>query len=152
MIEKYIKQDLNLPKYLFHGSPELLDNIEIRKSHDSSGASHNIDTAVFLTSSFLLATAYAFKDKIKQVSIDKGLDYNFKIDSYGKFPIMSMNNVSIPENLEGYVYVFQYDEKIKNDPIESLQYKSYTNLKPIDTVKVNYEDFKSLYEVIQKTR
>lgn len=151
-MEKYIKQDLNNPKYLFHGSPKILDNIEVKKSHDSADTKHNIDIAVFLTQSFLLATAYSFKDKIKELSISCGLKYNFIINNYESLPIMTMENVTIPENLEGYVYVFEYDEKFVNDPIGSLQYKSYTNLKPIDILKINYNDFKSYYEVTQKKR
>ncbi len=152
MLEKYMEQDLKQPKYLFHGSPTLLDNVEIRKSHDSGGVEHNIDVAVFLTPSFLMATAYSFKDKIKELSSNRGLEYDFTISNYANFPIMIMDNVFIPENLEGYVYVFEYDIKYKNDPIGSLQYKSYSDLKPVDILKINYDDFKSFYEITQKTK
>ena len=55
------------PKYLFHGSPKFLKTIEQREAMDSSGNFENEDFAVFLTSSFLVATAYAFKDQIKKL-------------------------------------------------------------------------------------
>ncbi len=150
MIEEYMKQDLNNPKYLFHGSSELLHNIEIRKSHDSSGRKQNIDEAVFVTPSFLVATAYAFKDKIKELSLNNGLKYDFEVNHQEEMPIMTMANVLIPEELDGYVYVFEYNEKFINDPVGTLQYKSYENLKPIDVLKINYEDFKSFYEIKQE--
>lgn len=152
MLEKYIEQDLNKPRYLFHGSPKILENIEVKESHDSNGTKHNIDTAIFLTQSFLLATAYSFKDRIKDLSINNGLKYNFTISNYESSPVMIMENVAIPENLEGYVYVFEFDEKFINDPLGSLQYKSYTNLEPIDILKINYDDFKHHYEIKRKTR
>jgi hypothetical protein len=152
MIEKYINQDIDSPKYLFHGSPKLLNNIEIRKSHDSKGAKHNIDVAVFTTPSFLLASAYAFKEQIKEASLNNGLDYDFSINNASNFPIMKMENVIIPEFLEGYVYVFEYNKTFVNEPLGSLQYKSYDNLKPIDVLKINYNDFQSFYEINQKTR
>ncbi|MDD4157326.1 MAG: hypothetical protein PHY08_12205 [Candidatus Cloacimonetes bacterium] len=152
MLEKYMNQDLNHPRYLFHGSPKFLENIEAKKSHDSNGNEHNIDIAVFVTPSFLLATAYAFKDKIKEVSLNSGLEYSFSINHELSLPIMKMENVLIPETLEGYIYVFEYNEKFINDPNESLQYKSYDHLKPIDVLKIDYNDFSYFYELNQKTR
>lgn len=152
MLEKYMNQDLNQPRYLFHGSPKFLENIETKKSQDSNGNEHNIDMAVFVTPSFLLATAYAFKDKIKEVSLNSGLEYSFAINHELSLPIMKMENVLIPEILEGYVYVFEYNEKFINDPNGSLQYKFYDDLKPIDVLKIDYNDFRSFYELNQKTR
>jgi len=142
-----MEQDVNCPKYLFHGSPKLLDNVEIRKSYDSKGNERNIDVAVFVTSSFLLATAYAFKDKIKEKSLKNGLKYSFDIKNRLELPIMIMDNVIIPDELEGYVYVFEYNDNFVNDPAGSLQYKAYDNLRPIDIIKINYDDFKSSYEI-----
>ena len=41
---------------------------EQRLAHDSNGNKENEDFAVFMTSSFIIASAYAFKDKIKELS------------------------------------------------------------------------------------
>ena len=62
MLEEYLNQDINNPKYLFHGSPKLLTKLEPRLSHDSDGNEMNIATAIFLFPSFLKSTPYAFKD------------------------------------------------------------------------------------------
>lgn len=70
-MKEYINNDLFAPKYLFHGSPKFLKTIEQREAKDSSGNFENEDFAVFLTSSFLVATAYAFKDQIKKLSDGK---------------------------------------------------------------------------------
>ena len=105
----------------------------------------NVDTAVFLTSSLLIASCYAFKDKIKEESEKAHLDWDFQISSTETEPIMTMENVVIPDDLEGYIYVFSYNNFFKNDPKDSLQYKSYQNLQPIDVVSVHYSDFKEHY-------
>lgn len=44
-------------------------------------------------------------------------------------PIMKMKNVSIDENMIGYVYVFKYKENMIKDD-NSYQYKCYSNLIP----------------------
>lgn len=143
-MNEYINQDINNPKYLFHGSDLVLDELVVMQSHDSNNIKVNVDCAVFLTSSFIGATPYAFKEIIKKNS--EGLKWNFSINYNNNLPIMTMSNVVIDENIEGYIYVFKYDEAFVNDPVGSLQYKSYKSLKPIDKVKVKYKDFKKYYK------
>ena len=65
-MNKYFNNDINNPIFLFHGSPKQLETIEQRLAHDSNGNKENEDFAVFMTSSFIIASAYAFKDKIKE--------------------------------------------------------------------------------------
>ena len=142
---KYFSQDVLRPNYLFHGSSLVLDSLTLHTSHDSNYNLDNVDTAVFLTSSLLIASCYAFKDKIKEESEKAHLDWDFQISSTETEPIMTMENVVIPDDLEGYIYVFSYNNFFKNDPQDSLQYKSYQNLQPIDVVSVHYSDFKEHY-------
>ena len=49
MIEEYLNQDINNPKYLFHGSSKLLEKLEPRQSKDKYNA-ENEDCAIFLSS------------------------------------------------------------------------------------------------------
>lgn len=51
-VSKCEVNDIENPKYLFHGSPKLLEMIEQRQSHDSNNNKLNEDFAVFLTPSF----------------------------------------------------------------------------------------------------
>ena len=143
-INTYLNQDIDNPKYLFHGSPKKLDKVSPQKSHDSNNTSINIDTAVFLFPSFLKSTAYAFKDKIKENS--EGLDWNFIIPNDNTLPLMIMENVFIDEDIIGYIYVFNNEEDIIKDK-NSYQYKAYKELKPIDIVEIKYSDYKDYYEV-----
>ena len=92
------------------------------------------------------------QDKIKEVSLSNGLDYEFIINSYPNLPIMRMSNVIIPENLDEYVYVFEYNERIINDHKGLLQFKSYGSLKSISIIKIKHEDFKLYYEINLKSR
>lgn len=121
-------------------------------SHDSNHNLDNVDTAVFLTSSFLIASCYAFKDKIKEESEKNNLDWNFQISSTETVPIMTMENVVIPDDLTGYIYVFPYNDSFRNEPEDSLQYKSYKNLQPIDVALIHYSDFKKYYVLNNKSK
>lgn len=141
---RYHDNDLNQPKYLFHGSPKLLDIIEQRQAHDSNGNVENEDFAVFLTSSFIIASAYAFKNKIKEIS--DGLDWNFEIgyDADSEEINIIFENVNIDDDMEGYIYVFPFDEKYEHHG-RSIQYKCHENIIPIDVIKIKFADFKKYY-------
>lgn len=143
-MDVYLNNNLEKPTYLFHGSPKLLDEIEQRQSHDSNGNNENEDFAVFLTSSFIIASAYAFKDKIKELS--EGLEWNFEIGynpDDDNFNIV-FENIIVDDDLEGYIYVFPYDEKYEHHG-RSVQYKCHDNIRPIDVVKIKFSDFKKYY-------
>lgn len=148
MLEEYLNQDINNPKYLFHGSPRKLEVIEPHVSHDSSGNVRNISNAVFLFPSFLKATPYAFKDTIKELS--EGKKWNFTIPNDDSYPLMSMSDVTISDDIIGYIYVFLKDDSMVKDE-ESYQYKCFSSLKPIDVVLVRYGDYSSYYEVIDSS-
>lgn len=151
-INEYLSQNVLQPKYLFHGSPLILDTLDVHTSHDSNHNLDNIDTATFLTSSFLIASCYAFKDRIKEESQKNNLDWDFQISSTETEPIMTMDNVCIPDNLEGYIYVVPYNTSLKKDLGDSLQYKSFQSLQPIDVVLVHYSDFKEHYLLKQRSK
>ena len=150
-MNKYFNNDINNPIFLFHGSPKRLETIEQRLAHDSNGNKENEDFAVFMTSSFIIASAYAFKDKIKELS--EGLEWNFEIgrdaDSGELFVIM--NNVNIDDELEGYIYVFDYNNSYTHDG-RSIQYKCHENVTPIDVVKIKFKDFKEYYTINENRR
>ena len=141
-IENYINQDINNPKYLFHGSPKLLKKLIPQQSYDSNNNENNIANAVFLFPSFIKATAYAFKDTIKENS--KDLDWNFTIPNNNDIPVMIMENVNIDENIKGYIYVVEKDNDMIKDN-NNLQYKCKKEIVPIDTIEVTYKDYKEYY-------
>lgn len=66
-IKEYLEQDIWNPKYLFHGSPCEIDILESRKSTDVQNKG-NEDNAIFLTSWFINATAYAFRNKLEGIN------------------------------------------------------------------------------------
>ena len=143
---KYYNADLNNPHWLFHGSSKKLDVLLSQQSHDSNNNKINIDNALFVTSSLKIASAYAFKDSIKEYS--KNLNWNFEVTNYENYPIMTMENVNIKDNLEGYIYVFCNNGKALNEPIDSLQFKIYDKVIPYDVMEVKYNDYKDNYQVI----
>lgn len=149
-MEEFLKQDINNPKYLFHGSPKKIECIEPRQAHDSSSNKENEDNAVFLTPSLIIASAYAFKDKIKENSID--LDWNFYIgqDENGNL-IVEMDNVRLDNEQLGYIYVFLFNTKYKNNG-NTIQYKCYEQIKPISVVEVKFKDFKRYYSITNEMK
>lgn len=143
MIEEYENNSVENPKYLFHGSPKLIEQIEQRHAYDSEHNPENEDYAVFLTSSFVVATAYAFKDKIKENSTHW--------DFYIEYNNIIMNNVNTDDEQIGYVYVFKKDD-LKIESKAGHQYKVKNTIKPIDIVKVKFEDYKKYYQINQNIK
>ncbi|MDD2203069.1 MAG: hypothetical protein PHT75_01230 [Bacilli bacterium] len=141
--EFYNNDPLN-PNWLFHGSPLMLNEIDLMQSSNSDENKANTDKAVFVTSSWSIASAYAFKDNIKKDS--SHLDWDFIVSSSERLPIMQMKNVLISNDLEGYIYVFANDGTFKNEPAGSLQFKSYNKLAPIRCEKIDFNDYNHLYE------
>lgn len=150
-MNEYLNQDIDNPKYLFHGSPKRLNKLKPILSHDSDNNKDNIAEAVFLFPSFLKSTPYAFKDTIKEDSKKLGLHYNFVIPNDDEYPLMTMENVSINPNIIGYIYVFIYDDSMIKDK-HSYQYKCFKELIPIDIVEVHYKKYEKYYEVINYSK
>lgn len=138
MLEKYLNNNLEKPKFLSHGSPKALDVIVQNQAHDFNSNLENEDFAVFLTSSFIIASAYAFKDNIKELSSD--LDWSFEIggDVTGAINI-DFNNVRVQDDLYGYIYVFDFDDNYEHYS-NSIQYKCHKDIKLIDAIKVKFSD------------
>lgn len=151
-INKYLSQNVLSPDSLFHGSPFVLDYLTLHTSRDSNENLDNEDTAIFLISSLLIASCYAFKDKIKEEREKNNLNWNFQISSTEIEPIMTMENVIVPDNLASYVYVFPYNISFRNEPEKLLQYKSYQNLELIDVISVHYSAFKKHYVLNDKSK
>lgn len=143
-IEEYLNQDIDNPKYLFHGSPYRLDKIVPKISHDSNGNTNNIANAIFLFPSFLKSTLYAFMGTI--LANSEGLSWDFNIPNSNTFPLMTMSNVNIDENMVGYSYVFKKGDTMFKDE-KSYQYKCYDELIPYDVVTITYKDFSQYYEL-----
>jgi len=135
-------------RFLFHGSTKELAVLKPMKANDANGTQANIDTAVFLSSSFLGAVPYAFMDKIIENS--KGLNWSFRVSSDKKGTRMIMENVRIDENVEGFVYVFERTRDMVNDPKGSSQWKSYNQIKPVGILKVKYKDYSNYFIVENK--
>lgn len=148
MLEEYLNNFLNNPKYLFHGSPNLFDEVEPRQAHDALGTKYNEDFAVFLTSNFIISTAYAFKDKIKEISDNLPCGFEIGYDAYNDEIFIKMNDVNVDDDLTGYVYVFPYDETYEHYG-RSIQYKCHKPIQPIDVIKVKFSDYKMYYEINQ---
>ena len=143
-LDKYLNQDIHNPKYLFHGSPCLLEKVQPRQAIDVTN-SKNEDFAVYLSSSFLTSSAYAFRNKLKKCNDH----YSFNINNEGTKPVMVYEVDYIPDDLYGYVYVFRKDDDIIKDIQDNkntTQYKCHHELKPIDTVKVKFKDYEKYYK------
>ena len=143
-LDEYIKQDIYKPKYLFHGTSNKVDILELRKSIDNRNKD-NEDNAIFLTSSFITAAAYAFSRKLKK----NNECYSFSINNNGKLPIMTFEVDNLPDDLEAYIYIFKKEANmIKDSHKFTTQYRCYSNLKTKNYIKVTYKDFEKYFERI----
>ena len=145
-IKKYIENNPDNPKYLFHGSPWLMEELTPQQSHDSGDNQDNVDCAVFMYPVFFKCVPYALK---------RGFIYKeeFGEDSWFEtynrttgYPYAVLNNRDIDMDAIGYVYVFEKSDDIIKDPM-NYQYRCYHPLKPIDIVQVQMKDYIDLFEI-----
>ena len=61
-----------------------------------------------------------------------------------------MDNVNIDDELESYIYVFNYNDSYTHVD-RSIQYKCHENVTPIDVIKIKFKDFKKYY-IINENR
>ena len=61
--EEYLKQDLGAPKYIFHGSNNLLSQIKPHQAHDASKTGYGNQFAVYGTTLPLVAALFSLKPK-----------------------------------------------------------------------------------------
>ncbi len=140
--DDYLSQDIFNPRYLFHGSPYEIEKLTPKLSVDSENKD-NEDNAVFLTSWFITAAAYAFRNKLKEVNDA----WSFSINNRGVLPAMYFEVENLPEDMCGYIYVFDKDDSMVKDNHEGVtQYRCYHDLEPIDVIKVYYSDFDCYFE------
>lgn len=59
-----------------------------------------------------------------------------------------MDNISIDNDMEGYIYVFPFDKSYEHFE-KSIQYKCHKDIKPVDIVKIKFSDFKYYYNINQ---
>ncbi len=148
-LEEYLNQNIDQPKYLFHGSPYLLDKLLPKQSHDDNENKSNEDLAIFLFPMFRKVTPYALRKAFYQ-----SIDGVAKEDSYFSttlrdktYPFATIRNRIINSDEKGYVYVFLRDETMIKDN-DSYQYRCYHELVPVDIVEIRFKDFVDDFEII----
>ena len=147
-IEEYKKQDVFNPKYLFHGTAHEVEKLELKQSIDSENKD-NEDNAIFLTSSIYTAAAYAFSRRLKEINEH----YSFSMNNNGALPAMIFEVDNLPDDLCGYIYVFdKSDDMIKDNHQFTTQYRCYHHLIPKKVIKIYYKDFEEFFnrETIKK--
>lgn len=140
-LSEYMNQDVFNPKYLFHGTAHEIDKLELRQSTDNENKD-NEDNAIFLTSSIYTAAAYAFSRRLKELNEN----YSFSMNNNGELPAMVFEVENLPDDLCGYIYIFEKNEDmIKDNNVFTTQYRCYHDLTPQKVIKVNYRDFKEFF-------
>ncbi|MDD3340972.1 MAG: transglutaminase-like domain-containing protein [Bacilli bacterium] len=136
---EYLEQNNSNPKYIFHGSCNLImTDIEPKKGHDEVGNSINEQKAIYGISLFKGAIPYAIGKGKVSCSIGY-MENDLKMKIY---------NGIIPEDSYGYIYVFA--RKSFEQCNDSCQYVLFDKAEPIDIVQVQYRDFKDCF--IDKTK
>ena len=145
-IQKYLENDPDNPKYLFHGSPKLMEELEPQQSHDSGGNQENVDLAVFMYPVFYKCVPYALKNGFiykEEFGEESWFETSNRTIDY---PYAVLNNKDIDMDAVGYIYVFEKEADMIKDPM-NYQYRCYHSLKPIDIVKVQMRDYVNLFEI-----
>ncbi len=141
-LEELKKQDIFNPKYLFHGTSNKIDKLVCSQSIDSKNKK-NEDNAIFLTSSIYTAAAYAFSRRLKEINEH----YSFSMNNNGELPAMIFEVDNLPNDLYGYIYIFNKDDDMIKDNREyTTQYRCYHDLLPQKVIRVNYSDFEDYFQ------
>ena len=133
MINEYFNNDINNPKYLFCGKSKLYEDNQLKN-----------DSTIILTSSFIAASAYAFKDKIKKNTNGQDWKVSIEKDSKTDNVKIEIDNINIDDDIEAFIYIFKYDESC-NHVKGSIHYKYQDNMNQIDILKIKFADFKKYY-------
>ena len=140
-LKEYKNQDIFNPKYLFHGTAHKINKLECRQSFDDKNKD-NEDNAIFLTSSFYTAAAYAFSRRLKELNNH----YTFSMNNSGGIPAMVFEVDNLPDDLSGYIYIFDNNkDMIKDNKSFTTQYRCYHDLKAQKVIKVYYKDFEKFF-------
>lgn len=147
-LNEYMNQDVFNPKYLFHGTAHEIEKLELRQSIDNENKD-NEDNAIFLTSSIYTAAAYAFSRRLKELNEH----YSFSMNNNGEIPAMVFEVENLPDDLCGYIYIFEKSEDmIKDNHQFTTQYRCYHDLIPQKVIKVNYRDFEEFFSRENQTK
>ena len=140
-LQEYQNQDIYNPKYLFHGTAHEVEKLECKESSDSDNKD-NEDNAIFLTSSFYSAAAFAFSRKLKEINEH----YSFSMNNNGEIPAMIFEVDYLPDDLYGYIYVFEKNgNMIKDNHQHTTQYRCYHSLVPQKVIKIYYKDLEKYF-------
>lgn len=137
--QEYLQQTNEKPKYIFHGSSQLIPtDIEPKQGHDEFGDIMNEQNAIYGISIFKGAIPYAIGKGKVSCSI------GYREDNL----TMKIYSGKIPEDSYGYIYVF--DSKNFEQCNDTCQYVSFHKVNPIDIIRVHYRDFKDCF--VDKTK
>lgn len=135
-------------KYLFHGSPHEIVELEPRQTTDSSGEEWNIDQAIFATPRAVWAVAHAIVEPLEKT---KGPAYFSTSDDEQNENIFILKKTPNINLQKGKVYILSRSgfepkfEEFKN----KCQWKSKENTNPLTNVEVTEDDFKKLGGMIK---
>jgi hypothetical protein len=131
---KYFYQSYRHPIYIFHGSKEFVPVLKASQAVCDSGHEPNQQNGVYGSSLFKGAIPYAIKGKDK---------YNCSIGTGPDDMTMKIYDGVIPEDDYGYIYVC--DARGFENRRDDCQFVSYTDVVPIEVIKVYYRDFKDCF-------
>ena len=126
--------------YVFHGSPELLEELEPRQSKDYD---YNLKQMVNDGEPAVVATPFAeiaiFRAIISnKVKPEKGGHWSRFYNDDGKFGFETTPEVmELAKKTRGYVYVF---EKKDFERRNSIEWRTAKAIKPIMKFEVNFDD------------
>ena len=68
------------------------------------------------------------------------------MNNNGTFPAMTFEVENLPDDLCGYIYIFnREDDMIKDNHQYTTQYRCYHDLIPQRVIKVDYKDFEEYF-------
>lgn len=138
--QKYINEDMDNPKYIFHGNHQLQDKIRPRKPPLNYTKDPH-DTQVGIYGSIKINGAIPYSIKVdKEYADEYGEEFlNYFVPPKYKYEAAEIIFGQINPNSKGYVYVLD-SKNFKKD--NDYQWVAKVDEEPLDIIKVDYNEVK----------
>ncbi len=147
-------------QYVFHGSPDGdIDILTPRQAHhvpDISKPSEKIEDGLPSVSATPYADFAVFRALVNKKNLPGGLSgFGFK-DKVKEFRLSNKKQVELLSDKVGYVYVFNKSdfEPYSRSGVKQetyMEWRAYSEVKPIEVVNVTFKDLEHLIPLIQFT-
>lgn len=138
--QKYKNEDINNPKYIFHGHPVLFKNIAPRiPSLNKTGKPEDTQFGIYGSSKINGAIPYSIKIEVEYDDWEQRAFVHYFVPPEYDYEVAVIYHGEIDEDSIGYIYVLDASTFKKSN---EYQWISTEPITPIEIIEVVYQEVK----------